>query len=255
MLKLMAAERQHKIVELLNNNKSVKIIELAEMFQVSKETIRRDLLCLAEKGLAQKSHGGAVLLSDYELDTVSLESRIDKNRDVKTRLCQKALEYLPPHAVIYLDTGSTMHCLAQLLSQKSGYTIVTNSLNAANVLVKSNNRTIITGGQLNAETMATDGFQTTEFISKIKVDIAFLGTNGFEQHSGPSGTDFSDIQAKQTIIKNAKINIVVSESRKSTYSALVQYANWRDIDHFITDADLASELSVKLKDMTSVVIV
>lgn len=255
MQKLMAAERQHKIVEVLNNNRSAKIIELAEMFQVSKETIRRDLLHLTEKGLAQKSHGGAVLSDNFELDTVSLESRIDKNKDIKMQLCQKALEFLPNHAVIYLDTGSTIHCLAQLLSQKSGYTIVTNSLNAANVLVKSNNRTVITGGQLNAETMATDGFQTTDFISKIKVDIAFLGTNGFEQHSGPSGTDFSDIQTKQSIIKNSKVNIVVSESRKSTYSALVQYANWRDIDYFITDIRLPATLRMKLEDMTSVVVI
>ena len=253
MQKLIAAERQHKIIELLNSNRSMKILELAKMFQVSKETIRRDLVYLTEKGLAKKAHGGVIAADDYELDTVSLESRIDKNQQLKMQLCQKALEFLPKHAVLYLDTGSTIHCLAQLLSQMSNYTIVTNSLNAANVLVNSNNRTLITGGQLNSTTMAADGLQTIDFINKIKVDIAFLGTNGFEQHNGPSGTDFFDVQTKQAIIQNAKINIVISESRKATYSALVEYANWREIDYFITDSNLRQETQEKLEDMTTVI--
>lgn len=103
--------------------------------------------------------------------------------------------------------------------------------------------------------MATDGFQATDFISKVKVDIAFLGTNGFEQHNGPSGTDFLDIQAKQAIIKNSKMNVVISESRKATYSALIQYASWRDIDYFITDNDLPLSYKTKLEEMTSVICV
>ena len=255
MTKPIAAERQQKIVDLLNNNHSVKIIDLAEKFNVSKETIRRDLILLEEKGLAQKSHGGAIASAKYELDTISLESRIDKNLDIKRKLCERAYSLLGKNAVIYLDTGSTIHCLAELLSQKSGYTILTNSLNVANVLIKSKNRTIITGGQLNSETMAADGFQATDFISKIKVDIAFLGTNGFEQHNGPSGTDFLDIQAKQAIIKNSKLNVVISESRKATYSALIQYASWRDIDYFITDDMLSESYQTKLNTMTSVITV
>lgn len=253
MEKPIAAERQHQILSLLNNNQSVKIIDLAEMFNVSKETIRRDLLTLENKGLAQKSHGGAIAPSSYEFDTISLESRIDKNLDIKMALCKKALSFLPENGVVYLDTGSTIHCLAQLLSQKEHYTIITNSLNAANVLVKSNNRTIMTGGQLNARTMATDGFQTTDFMSKIKVDVAFLGTNGFEQHNGPSGTDLADIQTKQAIIKNSKTNIVIAESRKATYTALIQYASWRDIDYLITDNHLTKECLDSLNELTNVV--
>lgn len=255
MQKLIAAERQHQIIELLNSNRSMNILELAKRFQVSKETIRRDLVYLTEKGLVKKTHGGVVAIDDYQLDTTSLESRIDTNQPLKFKLCQKALEFLPPHAVIFLDTGSTIHCLAQLLGQLSNYTIVTNSLNAANILVKSSNQTFITGGQINSVTMAVDGLQTIDFISKIKVDIAFLGTNGFERHNGPSSTDFSDVLTKQTIIQNAKINIVISESRKSTYSALVQYTSWRNIDYFITDSHLHQEVQEELDDMTKVILV
>ena len=253
-MKLIAADRQNKIIETLNNNGSMKIAQLAQMFEVSKETIRRDLLYLNEIGAVKKSHGGA-LTSEYEFNTVSLESRIDKNIDIKQKLCKKAADYLVGNSVIFIDTGSTMQCMAQLLSQMSGYTIITNSLNAANVLINSNNKTLLTGGQLNPQTMAVDGFQTTSFLEKIKVDVAFLGTNGFEQHNGPTGTDFSDIQTKQTIIGNAKISIVVTESRKNTYSALMQYASWRDIDHLITDSDLSPNTISILENMTSLVLV
>ncbi|WP_298462970.1 DeoR/GlpR family DNA-binding transcription regulator [uncultured Mitsuokella sp.] len=255
MMKPIAAERQQQILDVLKHQHSVKIIELAEMFQVSKETIRRDLNALEEKGCLQKSYGGAIAAPKYEFDTVSLESRMHKDQDVKMKLCQKALEFLPEKAVIFVDTGSTMHCLAELLSTRTGYTILTNSLDAANVLITSKNRTVLTGGQLNPETMATDGFQTVEFLNKVKVDIAFLGTNGFEQHQGPSGTDFLDIQTKQAIIKNSKETIVISDSRKATYSALIQYATWRDIDHFITDSSLPERFQTSLAELTDVVLV
>ncbi len=255
MDKLIAADRQQKILELLNDNGSMKIREFAKTFQVSRETIRRDLLYLSKKKLLKKSHGGAIASNNYEFDTVPLENRINKNTGLKMKLCQKAIEYMPANSVVYLDTGSTIHCLAQLLSQMSGYTIVTASLNAAITLIKSKNRTLITGGQLNPITMAIDGLQTIDFLNKIKVDTAFLGTNGFEQHNGPSGTDFSDAQTKKTIIQNSRINIVISESKKASFSALVQYTSWRNINYFITDSDLPPETRTKLEELTNVIIV
>lgn len=255
MPKPIAAERQQQILEVLQQQHSVKIIDLAEMFQVSKETIRRDLNALEERGCLQKSYGGAIAAPKYEFNTVSLESRIHKDQNIKMKLCERALAFLPEKAVIFVDTGSTMHCLAELLMQRSGYTILTNSLDAANVLIHSKNRTVLTGGELNEETMATDGFQTIEFLNKIKVDFAFLGTNGFEQHHGPAGTDFLDVQTKQAIIKNSKETIVVSDSRKATYSALIQYASWRDIDHFITDSKLPEPFQNSLSELTDVILV
>lgn len=253
MSKTIAADRRRQITDTLGETGSIKIPDLAQRFGVSKETIRRDLIFLEEKGLLQKSHGGAITTDNYEFDTIAVEKRIGKNYETKMLICKKALSLLSEQAVVFVDTGSTMHCMAELLCVKTKLTIITNSLSAANVLIKSKNHVILTGGKLNPETMATDGLQTMDFLSRIKVDVAFLGSSGFEQHDGPSGTDFSDIETKRTILKNAKTGIVVADSQKASYSALMQYASWRDIDHFVTDANLPDGFKKKLNEVTNVI--
>ena len=253
MGKIIAAERQKEILKLLHDNGSVKIGQLAEYFQVSRETIRRDLAYLTEIGAAQRSHGGAT--SIYEFGNIPVETRINKNAETKIKLCEKALEFIPSTGVIYLDSGSTIVHLAQLLAKRSGCTIVTSSLSAANVLLNSDNTTIITGGQLNPSNMSIEGFQTTSFISNLKVAVAFLGTNGFEQHKGPAVSEFTDAQTKQAILPNAKLNIVISDSSKALTSALVQYTSWRDIDYFITDSELPKPLYDMISEMTNVILV
>lgn len=255
MGKLIAAERQNEILNLLNQQGSVKIAQLSELFQVSKETIRKDLLYLNEAGVLKKSHGGAVAVTDPGniIKTTSMENRIDINTDIKTKLCQKALEFIPDHGVIFLDSGSTIHCLSQLLYQTSGYTIITPSLNAAYSLSGSQNTILLTGGQLNSITMSTEGLQTTNFISSLKADIAFLGTNGFDQHNGPASSELSDTQIKQSIIANSKVNIVIADSSKATYTSLSQYASWKDIDYFISDQDLPEESVQLISSMTNLI--
>mgnify|MGYP000497228992 CR=1 FL=1 len=88
MGKIIAAERQKEIFKLLHDNGSVKIGQLADYFEVSRETIRRDLSYLTEIGAAQRSHGGAT--SIYEFGNIPIETRINKDADIKTKLCEKA---------------------------------------------------------------------------------------------------------------------------------------------------------------------
>lgn len=253
MGKLLAKERQNEIVEYINTTGSAKIGELAEKFDVTKETIRRDLTHLQEAGAIERSHGGATLVSSFQ--PIPIEARIGENNAVKYALCEKGLELIPEQGVIYLDAGSTIQCMAQLLSQKSGYTIVTNSINTTHFLNNGNNVTILTGGQLNPTNMSTEGFQTTNFINNIKVDIAFLGTSGFEQHGGPAVSEFTDAQIKQAIIPQSKTIVVISDSSKARLCSLVQYASWKDIDYFITDKELPSAVYKTLSQFTEVILI
>lgn len=253
MGKLIAAERHKEIIRLLNSNGSVKISQLAKQFQVSRETIRRDLLHLNEIGAVKKSHGGAT--SVYELKPLPWESRVREKVPLKEKLCERAMEFIEDGNVIFLDSGSTIFCLAGMLSKKSGYTIVTTSLEAAYALVHSNNKVILTGGMLNPNSMAAEGFQATSLINSLKVDIAFLGTNGFEQHKGPAVSDFQDAQTKQAIIPNARTNVVIADSSKAQASSLIQYTSWHDIDHLITDKDIPGDVLSNIQEMTDVVLV
>ena len=229
MGKLIAAERHKEIIRLLNSNGSVKISQLAKQFQVSRETIRRDLLHLNEIGAVKKSHGGAT--SVYELQPLPWESRVREKLPLKEKLCERAMEFIGDGNVIFLDSGSTIFCLAGMLSKKSGYTIVTTSLEAAYALVHSSNKVILTGGMLNPNSMAAEGFQATSLINSLKVDIAFLGTNGCEQHT------------------------VIADSSKAQASSLIQYTSWHDIDHLIIDNDIPGDVLSNIQEMTDVVLV
>lgn len=253
MAKLSAQERQAQIVELLNNNGTMKIVELANLFQVSRETIRRDLIALNEAGSVKKLFGGALPVNNFT--TLPIDSRMTSSYDVKMQVCQKAFEYIPDHAVLFLDTGSTTLCMANLLKEKSGYTIITNSIPCMNALVDSSNQLIIAGGNANAQVMCTFGMQTVSFLQTLKVDIALLGTAGFDRHKGPATNHFEDSQIKKTAIESAQTSIVLTDSHKATYSSLTQYASWRDIDYLITDKEISSEKASELQEQTAVIIV
>lgn len=253
MAKLSAADRQAQIVELINNNGTMKIAELADHFQVSRETIRRDMIALSNAGSAKKWFNGTFVSHDFNIQPV--DTRLSINQDSKILICQEVFQFIPKNAVIFIDAGSTALCFAQLLSQKSGYTVITNSIAAANALANGNNQVIITGGSLNISVMNVTGMQTIEFLERIKIDVSILGSEGFQRHNGPSSNDFDDIQIKKLAVKNAMTSIVVADSRKASVSALMQYADWKDIDYFVTDDELPEPVAVQLRECTNVVTV
>lgn len=253
MSKMIAAQRQQKIVELLNENGAYKLADLAKEFNVSKETIRRDLILLNESGAIQKSYGGA--MPNYELQPTAVTEKMSTNQDLKVSVCHKALEMIPSQTIVYLDTGSTMTCLAKMLALRNDVTIITNSLSVANAMNNANCPVYLTGGQLNTRNQSLEGYQTTNFLQSVKVEIAFLGTSGFDQHEGPTTIDFLDAQSKQTIMRNAKKTIVLTDSSKASLTAMHQYASWNEIDCLITDNGLSKEIIEELTEHTDIVLV
>lgn len=251
--KILAAQRQQQIVELLKEDGSVKMSDLAEKFQVSKETIRRDLIHLNETGALTRSFGGAV--NNFESRSISVSDKITQNQDLKTLICQKALELIPNDSVVYLDTGSTVTYLASFLKSRNDLTIITNSLSSINALVGTGCQVYVAGGQLNMRNLSFEGLQTAHFLETIKVGIAFLGSTGFAQHHGPTTIDFMDLQIKQTIIQNAHRNIVLADSSKSRSTALNEYTKWKNIDLLITDRGIEESIKEEITRVTEVITV
>lgn len=253
MGKLITAERRNKIAELIISNGSIKVGELANGFGVSTETIRKDLICLDKMGIIKKSRGGA--LSSLEVMEKPLETRSAENFDSKNAIANKAISFIQNKAAIFIDAGSTTLCLAKMLYLKKGLTIITTSISAANVLANSKNKVYMSGGKLNNTTMSLEGFGATDFLSKIKVDIAFLGSSGFMGHCGPVSIDFSDADVKKTMINNSKLTIVLADSNKSRSTALVEYTSWDNIDYLITDKEIDTDVANKLKKSTKLILV
>ena len=253
MARLSSQKRQEQIIELLNNNGSMKATELANYFSVSRETIRRDVNTLSENGSIKKGFGGAIAANDFS--TLPIDSRLKEQHQAKMRIAQEALSYIPDHGIIYIDTGSSALSLALEMKHLSGYTVITNSISVVNALIESNNRVIFLGGECDPEIMGTSGSQTTDPLKTLRIDVAFLGTTGFEHHNGPSTNSFSDAEVKSCAIACAQTSIVLSDSRKAQYSSFTQYASWEEIDYLITDTDFPDSFRSKLSETTTLILV
>ena len=97
--------------------------------------------------------------------------------------------------------------------------------------------------------------ESIELLKTLRVDIAFLGSAGFEQHHGPATNAFADGQIKSCAISCAQTSIVLCDSRKAKYSSFQQYASWNEIDHLISDTDFPQEFADKLQEFTNVILV
>ena len=253
-MKYVAAERRNRLAQLIMEQGSVRIGDMAALFGVTNETIRKDLLYLDEQKIVCKRHGGAVAVSEpYERP---LHDRAMENGDLKERIARKALELLENNSVIILDSGTTVLTLARMLAPYEQLTIVTNSFPAAVELTEAGKTVHMIGGEISAVTMSTSGMAATNDLNMVKADIAFLGTSGFQSFGGPSAKAFSQAQTKVDMIRNSRMHVVLADSSKFQTNAFVQFAQWSQIDYLITDGGAPEEaLSAIEKQRCKILIV
>lgn len=248
---MFANERRKLMVDLINTKGSVRITDLAEEFNVTPETIRKDIHYLSQCGLVEKQFGGATALMNSP--EITVEKRLEKNIDYKTRIAQKATEYVSGN-ILFLDAGSTLTAFAKVLPTTPEQAIVTNSFKAVDVLMNSLSTILFIGGEVSATTAATSGFWTSNTISALKIDIAFLGTSGFHSHAGPCAKSFSDAKTKMDIIRNSASKIVLADGSKFVTRAIVPYCDWDDIDILITDETAPKEQLAELEKHVKIII-
>lgn len=259
MKKTNATQRQAAILELLSKNGAMKTADLAEHFQVSRETMRLDLLELTNQGLVKKWFGGVICTPPETPDspgiteTTVIDERMTRMPEEKTRICRKALELIPEHATIFLDCGSTNLYLAQQLRSLSGYTIISTSLQIINTLCGSANKLIICGGVIDTSILSVCGTPALDFLRQLRTDVAIFGSSGFKANSGPTGlaSDYSSI--KKIALQNTLTSIVLADHTKATYSSPVQFADWSEIDYLVTDPAMDPQALERLGEHTKVI--
>ena len=171
---MVTIERMNEIYDLLQKNGVVRVDELAGRFQVSEMTIRRDLEKMEREGRLIRCHGGAVQKMDLARDK-GFDSRAALNRETKERLAQYCLDhYVHEGMVLYLDAGSTVLALANLLPAVPGLTVVTNDVRIADTLAESGRDVIILGGHVQAELGCIYGHTAEEQLENYRVDAAFV---------------------------------------------------------------------------------
>lgn len=241
---MYASERQDEIRAVLREDGRVSVLALSERFDVTPETIRRDLDLLESEGFASRVHGGAVLGARTSRVEVPLTERSHRVPEAKQRIAARALQALKPgfRGSLYLDAGSTTaqaaaNLDAHLEAIGGRAEVVTHSMQLAAALSGAENIALTAiGGRVRGLTAAAVGGETIRTIGALRPDIAFLGTNGLSADFGLSTPDPDEADVKAAIVAAGRRIIVLADAEKFEEDLLVRFASLSDIDVLVTDA-------------------
>ncbi|MFZ2261325.1 DeoR/GlpR family DNA-binding transcription regulator [Luteococcus japonicus] len=236
---MYAEERRRLIVQLARSDGRVQVSTAAAHFNVTPETIRRDLEVLDRQGILRRVHGGAMPSEFLPLGDLAVVDRENSAAEQKERIAHAALALLPsqPYGSILLDAGTTTSRLAQLIPVDTRLTIFTNSLPIAATLSSRTSADVqLVGGHVRGITQACVGGQTAQRFARLRVDVAFMGTNGITGLHGLSTPDAEEATVKEVMVRAGRQVVVLADSRKFGSETASSFATLDDIDVLITDA-------------------
>jgi DeoR/GlpR family transcriptional regulator of sugar metabolism len=238
MATMLAQVRRQKIMDLLREDGSAKVTQLARLFKVTEVTIRQDLEKLEQEGFVHREHGGA-FLKDLQENMRSFEPLNSDNMELKAPLGVRAASLVVPGDTIILDSGSTTTEIAKNLVGMKGLTIITNALNIALLLgVEAGMEVIVTGGEFKPPTLSLAGQKAADFFENIHVDKLFLATAGISLRAGLTYPSISDIAVKKAMIEAADLTYLVADSTKIGKNSLASLGALSLIDYLITNRNV-----------------
>jgi DeoR/GlpR family transcriptional regulator of sugar metabolism len=245
---MLANQRRQKIYELLKEDGSAKVIELAKIFKVTEVTIRQDLEKLEKDSLITREHGGAFLKSIKD-NVKSFTLLNSDNMDKKIAIGKMAASLIENGDTIILDSGSTTTEIAHNILGRKGLTVITNALNIAIILgADPGIDVIVTGGEFKPPTLSLTGQKAADFFKGIHVDKLFLATAGISLRSGLTYPSISDIMVKKAMIDASDITYLVADSTKIDKNALASLGALSMIHYVITDGCIDPKYLKLFKD-------
>ncbi|MBT8226944.1 MAG: DeoR/GlpR transcriptional regulator [Dactylosporangium sp.] len=244
---MYAEERQHEILRLTRTDGRADVTALAETFNVTAETIRRDLTALERVGVLRRVHGGAVPMERIGFEP-ALATRDSVLIAEKERIAKAALAELPEDGAIILDAGTTTARLAQALPADRELTVLVNSPVLASTLgTRSNLSVLLLGGRLRGRTLATVDDWALRPLAELYVDVAFLGTNGCTVERGLTTPDPAEAAVKRAMIAAARRTVLLADRTKIGNNYLARFGILADLDTVITDAGIDGELAAEVE--------
>lgn len=238
-------ERLLKVQQLFSTQEFVNFEELCKISNASKSSIRRDLIELERKGILKRVHGGAISLQtrDEVLDFSRLSGSCYAE---KARIGKMASKLIEDGQTVILGGGSTVVEVARNLGDKS-IQIVTNSIPVAQIFWDSKRVEVtLTGGYLYPRLGVQLGHICEKMLQSVSADLLIMGIHGISD-SGISDSNSLNVGSIRAMIKAARKVIVVADHSKFGRDALIQVADWSDIDAVVSDDGLAPEFQELLK--------
>lgn len=229
--------RQTDILKKARQVGRVEVDDLALQFDVTPQTIRKDLNEICDAGLLQRVHGGAVYPSgaiNYAYD-----ARRSLAAEEKRRIGETAAALIPDNSSVILNIGTTTEQVAFALRDRDGLMVITNNINVANILRESaSTEVIIAGGLVRRSDGGVVGEATVDFIRQFKVDYAVIGASAIDEDGTILDYDYREVRVAQEIISHARRTILVADHMKFDRNAPVRIGHLSDIDVLVTDGEV-----------------
>ncbi len=231
---------------MLETQPSLRTIELAKHFDVTDETIRRDLEYLDSENKLIRTHGGALRIEKRAVD-LPFQKRQKEHRSAKQEIAKKALEFIKEGDTILLDASSTVMALAEVLPDIE-LTVITNAHDTVVPLIeKSKINVISTGGKLDRFSLSYGGGTASSTVRKISVDKAFFSCNGLDLDRGASEVAEIHAEFKETVLQYCAERILLCDASKLGVRSSRYFADFDTIDRVITDSSADPAFVEKLK--------
>lgn len=237
--------RQEKIISIVNERKKIEVNELADLLDVSKVTIRKDLDKLESKGILHRQHGFAVLNNQDDINY-----RLAKNYDQKRRIAEKAAESVSDGETVMIESGSTCTLLAELLAyHKKEITIITNSCFLANYVRKAETvKIVLLGGEYQKESQVNVGPLVKKVVDNFRVDKLFVGIDGFDPERGFTGSDISRCDTARSMATAAKETVILTDSSKFKNLGILTEFEFTDVAKVYTDSGIDRQAKGLIQD-------
>lgn len=231
---MIRSPRQGDIVEVAKAEGRVLVDDLARRFNVTAQTIRKDLNTLCAQQLLIRTHGGAMFPSGTE--NMEYEARRTIAAAEKEAIGRAAAALIPDGASLFINIGTTTEAVGAALSDHVGLMIVTNNINVANRMrVQPSFEVLIAGGVVRGSDGGIIGEATIDFIRQFRVDYAVIGASAIDRDGALLDFDFREVKVAQAIIANARHVVLVADSSKFERAAPVRIGHLDQVDIFVTD--------------------
>jgi DeoR family glycerol-3-phosphate regulon repressor len=240
-------ERQTLILDKIKQTSFVTIDELVAHFNVTPQTVRRDLNQLAKAKKITRHHGGAGIESSTS--NTDYQTRKIMDLQAKEKIASELVKMIPDESSIFINIGTTTETIAQALLNHKCLQIVTNNLNVASILgAKEDFSVVIAGGEVRHRDGGVIGEATEEFIKNFRMDFGIIGISGIDLDGSLLDFDYREVRVAQAIIANSRQVLLAADHSKFGRNAMVRLGNISQADHFFTDAIPPAEIQQILLD-------
>lgn len=241
-------ERQQAIAARVIATGRASVTELAQAYDVTTETVRRDLAVLDRAGVVRRVHGGAVPTRALHLVEPSVDEREATRASHKQAIADAAAEFFPQSgSTVLFDAGTTTARLAGLLPPDRELLVVTNSVPIAARLAGLGSVSLqMLGGRVRGLTQACVGDQVVDTLQTLRVDVAFIGANGISTRHGLSTPDPDEAAVKRAMVACANFVVVVADSSKIGREEFASFAPLESLDALVTDSEISAEDRARL---------